>query len=108
VAVPYGLRLAGEGESFANWRRVAVRLTAPNEAFAAQTIAVLRDLHLDPTDPRINPNGGAIALGHPLGLSGARIVMTVVEQLHRSRGRFALACMCVGVGQGIAVLIERV
>ncbi len=79
-----------------------------NEAFAAQVIAVLRDLHLDPADPRINPNGGAISLGHPLGMSGARIVLSAVEQLHRSRGRFALACMCIGVGQGIAVLIERV
>lgn len=79
-----------------------------NEAFAAQAIAVLRELELDPADPRVNPNGGAIALGHPLGMSGARIVMTAVEELHRSRGRFALACMCVGVGQGIAVLIERI
>ncbi len=79
-----------------------------NEAFAAQAIAVLRELELDPADPRVNPNGGAIALGHPLGMSGARIVMTAVEELHRSRGRFALACMCIGVGQGIAVLIERI
>lgn len=79
-----------------------------NEAFAAQAIAVLRELGLDAADPRVNPNGGAIALGHLLGMSGARIVMTAVEELHRSRGRFALACMCIGVGQGIAVLIERI
>jgi len=79
-----------------------------NEAFAAQAIAVLRDLAIDPADPRVNPNGGAIALGHPLGMSGARITMTAVEQLHLTGGRYAIACMCVGVGQGIAILIERV
>lgn len=79
-----------------------------NEAFAAQAIATLRDLGLDPADPRVNPNGGAIALGHPLGMSGARITQTVVEQLHRSGGRYALAFMCVGVGQGIGLIVERV
>ena len=79
-----------------------------NEAFAAQAIAVLRGLGVDPADPRVNPNGGAIALGHPLGMSGARIVMTAVEQLQRTGGRHAMACMCIGVGQGIALLIERV
>ncbi|MEG3167971.1 3-oxoadipyl-CoA thiolase [Sphingomonas sp. LB3N6] len=79
-----------------------------NEAFAAQAIAVLRDLAVDPADSRVNPNGGAIALGHPLGMSGARIVMTATEQLHRSGGHYAMACMCIGVGQGIAMLIERV
>ncbi len=79
-----------------------------NEAFAAQAIAVLRDLNVDPADPRVNPNGGAIALGHPLGMSGARIAMTAVEQLHVAGGRYAIACMCVGVGQGVALLIERV
>lgn len=79
-----------------------------NEAFAAQAIAVLRDLRIDPADPRVNPNGGAIALGHPLGMSGARIAMTAVEQLAIGGGRHAIACMCVGVGQGIAMLIERV
>ncbi len=78
-----------------------------NEAFAAQAIAVLRDLALDPADPRVNPNGGAIAIGHPLGMSGARITMTAVEQLHLTGGRYAIACMCVGVGQGIALLVER-
>jgi acetyl-CoA C-acetyltransferase len=79
-----------------------------NEAFAAQAIASLRDLGVDRTDPRVNPNGGAIALGHPLGMSGARITQTAVEQLHRTNGGYALAFMCVGVGQGIAVIVERV
>jgi acetyl-CoA C-acetyltransferase len=79
-----------------------------NEAFAAQGLAVLRDLGLDDDDPRVNPNGGAIALGHPLGASGARLVTTAMYQLHRSGGRYALCTMCVGVGQGIAVVIERV
>jgi len=79
-----------------------------NEAFAAQGLAVLRDLGLADDDPRVNPNGGAIALGHPLGASGARLVTTAVSQLHRSGGRHALCTMCIGVGQGIAVVIERV
>jgi 3-oxoadipyl-CoA thiolase len=79
-----------------------------NEAFAAQGLAVLRDLGLNDDDPRVNPNGGAIALGHPLGASGARLVTTAVNQLHRSQGRYALATMCIGVGQGIAMVIERV
>jgi len=78
-----------------------------NEAFAAQAIAVLRGLGVDPADPRVNPNGGAIALGHPLGMSGARIAMTAVEQLAVTGGHYALACMCIGVGQGIALLLER-
>ena len=79
-----------------------------NEAFAAQGLAVLRNLGIDESDPRVNPNGGAIALGHPLGASGARLVTTAVNQLHRSGGRYALCTMCVGVGQGIAVIVERV
>ncbi|MCY4755303.1 3-oxoadipyl-CoA thiolase [Pelomonas aquatica] len=79
-----------------------------NEAFAAQGLAVLRQLGLRDDDPRVNPNGGAIALGHPLGASGARLVMTAVNQLHRSGGRYALCTMCIGVGQGIAVIVERV
>jgi acetyl-CoA acyltransferase len=79
-----------------------------NEAFASQAIATLRDLGLTQDDPRVNRNGGAIALGHPLGMSGARIVMTAVEELHRTQGRYALAFMCIGVGQGIALMIERV
>jgi 3-oxoadipyl-CoA thiolase len=79
-----------------------------NEAFAAQGLAVLRDLGLADDDARVNPNGGAIALGHPLGASGARLVTTAVNQLHRIRGRYALCTMCIGVGQGIAVVIERV
>jgi 3-oxoadipyl-CoA thiolase len=79
-----------------------------NEAFAAQGLAVLRDLGLQDDDPRVNPNGGAIALGHPLGASGARLVTTAVSQLHRVKGRYALCTMCIGVGQGIAVVVERV
>ncbi|WP_434615672.1 3-oxoadipyl-CoA thiolase [Azospirillum sp. B2RO_4] len=79
-----------------------------NEAFAAQGLAVLRDLGLADDDPRVNPNGGAIALGHPLGASGARLALTAVHQLHRSGGRYALCTMCIGVGQGIAVILERV
>ncbi|WAC74510.1 3-oxoadipyl-CoA thiolase [Roseateles sp. SL47] len=79
-----------------------------NEAFAAQGLAVLRDLGLQDDDPRVNPNGGAIALGHPLGASGARLVATAVNQLQRTGGRYALCTMCIGVGQGIAVVIERV
>jgi 3-oxoadipyl-CoA thiolase len=78
-----------------------------NEAFAAQGLAVLRDLDLADDDPRVNPNGGAIALGHPLGASGARLVTTAVNQLHRVGGRYALCTMCIGVGQGIAVVLER-
>lgn len=79
-----------------------------NEAFASQAIAVLRDLGLQPDDERVNRNGGAIALGHPLGMSGARIAMTAAEELHRIGGRYALVCMCVGVGQGVGVLLERI
>ena len=79
-----------------------------NEAFAAQGLAVLRQLGIADNDPRVNPNGGAIALGHPLGMSGARLVTTAMYQLHRTGGRYALCTMCIGVGQGIAVIIERV
>ena len=79
-----------------------------NEAFAAQGLAVLRLLGLQDDDPRVNPNGGAIALGHPLGASGARLVTTAVNQLQRTGGRYALCTMCIGVGQGIALIIERV
>jgi acetyl-CoA C-acetyltransferase len=79
-----------------------------NEAFAAQGLAVLRTLGLKDDDARVNPNGGAIALGHPLGASGARLATTAVNQLHASGGRYALCTMCIGVGQGIAVILERV
>ncbi|MEO6986510.1 MAG: 3-oxoadipyl-CoA thiolase [Paralcaligenes sp.] len=79
-----------------------------NEAFAAQGLAVMRLLGLSDGDPRVNPNGGAIALGHPLGASGARLAITAVNQLHRTGGRYALCTMCIGVGQGIAVILERV
>ncbi|MGF6272620.1 acetyl-CoA acyltransferase [Massilia sp. UYP11] len=79
-----------------------------NEAFASQALAVLRDLGIADDDPRVNPYGGGIALGHPLGMSGARLVTTAVYQLHRTGGRYALCTMCIGVGQGIAMVIERV
>ena len=79
-----------------------------NEAFAAQAIPVLRDLGVPEDAPHVNPNGGAIALGHPLGASGARLVATATYQLARSGGRYALCTMCIGVGQGIALVIERV
>jgi acetyl-CoA C-acetyltransferase len=79
-----------------------------NEAFAAQGLAVLRDLGIADDDTRVNPNGGAIALGHPLGASGARLVTTAINQLERSGGRYALCTMCIGVGQGIALIVERI
>jgi len=79
-----------------------------NEAFAAQGLAVMRQLGIQDDDPRINPYGGAIALGHPLGASGARLVTTAAYQLQRTGSRYALCTMCVGVGQGLAMIIERV
>ncbi|WP_300273599.1 3-oxoadipyl-CoA thiolase [Halomonas sp.] len=79
-----------------------------NEAFAAQALACLRELGVADDDPRVNPNGGAIALGHPLGMSGARLLLTAAHELQKSGKRYALCTMCVGVGQGIATLIERV
>jgi acetyl-CoA acetyltransferase family protein len=79
-----------------------------NEAFAAQALAVLRQLGLPDDAARVNPNGGAIALGHPLGMSGARLALTATEELQRNGGRLALATMCIGVGQGIALALERV
>jgi 3-oxoadipyl-CoA thiolase len=79
-----------------------------NEAFAAQGLAVLRQLGIADNDPRVNPNGGAIALGHPLGMSGARLAMTATEELTRNQGQYAICTMCVGVGQGISLLLERV
>ena len=79
-----------------------------NEAFAAQVLACLRGLEVSFDDSRVNPNGGAIAIGHPLGASGPRLALTAARQLQRSGGRFALVAMCVGVGQGIAAVLERV
>jgi acetyl-CoA acetyltransferase len=79
-----------------------------NEAFAAQGLAVMRELGLADDDPRVNTKGGAIALGHPLGMSGARLVATAMYQLRRTGGGYALCTMCIGVGQGIALIIERV
>jgi len=79
-----------------------------NEAFAAQSLACLRELGIADTDPRVNPNGGAIAIGHPLGMSGARLLLTAARELEQSGGRYALCTMCIGVGQGMATIIERV
>jgi len=79
-----------------------------NEAFAAQALAVLRELGVPDDAPYVNPNGGAIALGHPLGASGARLVTTALRHLQRTGGRFGLCTMCIGVGQGIAMIVERV
>ena len=79
-----------------------------NEAFAAQGLATLRDLGVADDDARVNPNGGAIALGHPLGMSGARLVTTALVELEEKQKRYALCTMCIGVGQGIAMVIERV
>jgi len=78
-----------------------------NEAFAAQALAVMRELGLADNAPQVNPNGGAISIGHPLGASGARLVTTATYQLHATKGKFAICTMCIGVGQGIATLIER-
>ena len=78
-----------------------------NEAFAAQGLAVLRELGVADDDPRVNPNGGAIALGHPLGMSGARLVTTALHELEHRNGRYALCTLCIGVGQGLAMIIER-
>jgi 3-oxoadipyl-CoA thiolase len=79
-----------------------------NEAFASQSLAVTRELGLPDNSEKVNPNGGAIAIGHPLGMSGARLVLTAALQIQRSKGRYALASMCIGVGQGIAIMLERV
>jgi acetyl-CoA acetyltransferase len=78
-----------------------------NEAFAAQVLACTRTMGIADNDPRINPNGGAIALGHPLGMSGARILLTAARELQRTQKRYALVTMCIGVGQGYAAIIER-
>ncbi|MDC7690952.1 3-oxoadipyl-CoA thiolase [Vogesella indigofera] len=94
--------------ALAGLRLDQIDLIELNEAFAAQALAVTRDLGLADDDARVNPNGGAIAIGHPLGASGARLVTTAAYQLARSGGRYALCTMCIGVGQGIALIIERV
>jgi acetyl-CoA C-acetyltransferase len=84
----------------------AIDLVELNEAFASQSLAVIRDLGID--EERVNVNGGAIAIGHPLGMSGARLVVSLLHELRRRGGRYGLATMCVGVGQGQAALFERV
>jgi len=78
-----------------------------NEAFAAQVLACLRELGISDDDARVNPNGGAIAIGHPLGMSGARLILTAAHELRKTRKRYALCTMCIGVGQGMATIIER-
>jgi acetyl-CoA acetyltransferase len=84
-----------------------VGLIELNEAFASQALACLRGLRIADDDPRVNPNGGAIALGHPLGMSGARLAGSAAIDLHKRDARYALVSMCVGVGQGVALLLER-
>ena len=79
-----------------------------NEAFAAQALAVTRALGLDDDDPRVNPNGGAIAIGHPLGASGARLVVTALNELEAINGQYGLCAMCIGVGQAVALILERI
>lgn len=109
-------RIMGIGPGFAVPKALAraglsmkdMDLIEINEAFASQVLACCTQLELDPNDSRLNPNGGAIAVGHPLGASGARIILTAMRQLERSGGRYACLSMCIGVGQGIAVIIERV
>jgi acetyl-CoA acyltransferase len=78
-----------------------------NEAFAAQALACLRELGIADDDPRVNPNGGAIALGHPLGMSGARLALTALRELEKTQKRYALCTLCIGVGQGMAMILER-
>lgn len=109
-------RIMGIGPGFAVPKALAragltmkdMDLIEINEAFASQVLACCKQLELDPNDSRLNPNGGAIAVGHPLGASGARIILTAMRQLERSGGRYACLSMCIGVGQGIAMIIERV
>jgi acetyl-CoA acetyltransferase len=92
----------------ANLSLAEIEIFELNEAFAAQALAVTRTLGLPDDSEKVNPNGGAIALGHPLGMSGARLALTGARQLKRKNARYALASMCIGVGQGIAMLLERV
>jgi acetyl-CoA acetyltransferase len=79
-----------------------------NEAFASQVLSCTREWGLPDDDPRVNPNGGAIALGHPLGMTGARLVLTAARELQRRKGKYALCTLCVGVGQGVSMILERV
>jgi acetyl-CoA acetyltransferase family protein len=90
-----------------NLKMAGIDLVELNEAFAAQALAVTREFGLPDDSEKVNPNGGAIALGHPLGTNGARLVLTASRQLQRSKGLYALASLCIGVGQGIAMLLER-
>ena len=94
--------------SLSNINLANINIIELNEAFASQALATMRDLSLSDDDERVNINGGAIALGHPLGMSGARLVLTATEQLHQSKNyKLALCTMCVGVGQGSAIILEK-
>ena len=97
----------GKALALARLRLDEMSVIELNEAFAAQVLACTRRLGLADDDPRVNPNGGAIALGHPLGMSGARLLLTAMRQLEETGGRYALCTMCVGVGQGMAAILER-
>ena len=101
AAIPKALKQAGLNQDQLDWIEL-------NEAFAAQALAVTRDLGLADDTTQVNPNGGAIAIGHPLGASGARLVTTALNQLEQTGGTYALCSMCIGVGQGIAMIIQRV
>ena len=107
-AFPGGHLACGIDEVFVRLSIGQIDVVELNEAFAAQGLATLRMLGLPDDAAHVNPNGGAIALGHPLGASGARLVLTAVNQLQATGGRYAVATMCIGVGQGIAMLVERV
>jgi acetyl-CoA acetyltransferase len=100
VAIPKALAMAG-------LKTDDIGVVELNEAFAAQALAVIRAFHLPDDCEKVNPNGGAIALGHPLGMSGARLVLTAAKQMQRIKGRYAVASMCIGVGQGIAILLAQ-
>ena len=110
AAAHHGLRAGAGHQQGAGARRAQLKdmdVIEINEAFAAQVLACLKGLGLPADDARVNPNGGAIAVGHPLGASGARLALTAARQLQRTGGRYALVTMCIGVGQGIAVVLER-
>ena len=99
---------AANGQQLADLTLAQMDVIELNEAFAAQALAVTRDLGLADDTTQVNPNGGAIAIGHPLGASGARLVTTALNQLEQTGGTYALCSMCIGVGQGIAMIIQRV
>jgi len=115
VAIGVEPRIMGIGPAPATWKLLnkyglsmeEIDVIELNEAFASQSLAVLRELGIADNDKRVNPNGGAIALGHPLGMSGARLVLTASKQLKRTGGKYALCTLCIGVGQGMAMLLKN-